>query len=104
MSKRICLYKFPLHPADMFAETRNMSESTRILRTQMIEMISCISQVYSQTEIDENVRVHLNEKKEIIGLDMSNLLLQMDGNDTLPADMRALKSMTSETWITMRYA
>lgn len=100
--KKTCHYRFPIHPADMFAQTpAEMEESTRTMRAQMLNMIAELSQKHSQQELDNMISIDV-ENGEIVGMDLSRLMganmPSMCLGEPVP-----LGHMTAQNWITMRY-
>jgi hypothetical protein len=99
--KTTCFYKFPCHPKEMYDDSPpNLSNLSRLLRVQIIEMIANLSQSYTQEQLDTKLHVDVDEDNEIVGLDISELI-------GLPLNMCEgkrilLGTLTSDNWKTMK--
>ena len=96
-----CRYMFPLHPQEMFNKTpRNMDESTRMMRLEIIKHISELSQTYSQFDLNNKLYMDVDSDNNIIGLDMSNLV-EININMCLGRRVN-LGTLKAVDWINMK--
>ena len=97
----MCMYKFPIHPRDMFNKSpKHMDVETRMMRTQMIQLIAELSESHTQEALDNNVYVDI-ENKHIIGMDMS-CLMNADVDFCIGDSKMKLKDVTAKMWTRMR--
>lgn len=101
MATKTCHYRFPCHPAEIIScSSKQLSDSTRILRAEMIKMIADLSQTYSQKELDEKIRIDIDENNSIIGMDLS-LLIGLSASLCFNNSIK-LGEMTEEIWVNMK--
>jgi len=65
-----CNYEFPLHPREMFENSpKNMKQTTKTMRVQIIKYISQFSQQFSSTELNEKLYLDVDKNNKIVGFD-----------------------------------
>lgn len=100
-SKKVCMYKFPLHPREMVERSsEELDGETRMLRMNMILQLADLADKFDQKTIDEKVFVDVR-KGEIVGMDCSGLF---DGAPNMCVGDRriALGALSENDWIEMR--
>jgi uncharacterized protein YuzE len=78
---------------------KGLPEETRELRFGMIKMIAELSQTYKQKKLDTKIYIDVDEKNNICGMDMSEL---MDVKINMTAKRYKLAELTRDDWINMK--
>ena len=96
-----CNYTFPLHPREMFENSpKNMKQTTKTMRVQIIKYIIDFSQSFSNTDLNEKLYLDIDKHNKIVGFDMSNLLGV--GCNMCVGRRVKLGDVKAEDWINMK--